>query len=418
MTEILPLEKADTSVNVNRVPTNPHAAYIHIPFCRRRCYYCDFPIAPLGNTHNSATAIEEYVEVLCQEINATPALGQSLTTIFFGGGTPSLLPVQQLQRIIGTVEQQFGVAPLAEISMEIDPGTFDLNQLRGYQRSGVNRVSLGVQAFQDELLQVCGRSHTANDIFRAIDLIRQSGISNFSLDLISGLPHQTLEQWRDSLDQAIAIAPNHISGYDLVLEPDTVFGQRYQPEAKPLPPQEKSAQMYQLAQQKLTEAGYAHYEISNYAQPGYQCRHNRVYWENRPYYGFGMGAASYVHKQRFTRPRTRQQYFAWVQKFVEAGGVIDHPQTSATDELLETLMLGLRLAEGIDLSQIRQQFGQDIVEEIWDCLHTYTQQGWVEVLGKRLQVSTIPAVGRVRLSDPEGFLLSNTVLAALFEQLG
>ena len=390
----------------NNSVIDPRSAYIHIPFCRRRCYYCDFPISVLGSSASSHSPwVMQYVEILCQEIEATPPPKQPLTTVFFGGGTPSLLSVSQLQQILATLEQRFGIASDAEISIEMDPGTFDHEKLKGYQHGGINRVSLGVQAFQNELLQVCGRAHSDNDIMTAIELLERADIPNVSLDLISGLPHQTLAQWEDSLERAIALAPQHISGYDLVLEPVTAFGRQYQPGETPLPTDETTAQMYRLARQKLTEAGYEHYEISNYAQPGYQCRHNRVYWRNQSYYGFGMGAASYTNRCRLTRPRTRREYFEWVQQW-QAGEVKMTPQ-SATDQLLETLMLGLRLADGIDLTQIAQQFGQQTVAKIWTCLLPYQAQGWVEALGS----------GRIRLSDPEGFLFSNTVLAALFEQL-
>lgn len=293
----------------------PTSAYLHIPFCRRRCYYCDFPISVVGGaTGETSGMIEQYVEALCQEIQTVTIDTEPLKTIFFGGGTPSLLSVSQLERILAALNAQFGITDDCEISMEIDPGTFDLRQLQGYQKQGVNRISLGVQAFQDELLRTCGRSHSVVDVYSAVELVHQAGISNFSLDLISGLPHQTLAQWQYSLEAAVKIAPNHISCYDLIVEPVTAFGKQYQPGEKPLPTDENAAQMYRLAQQILTKSGYEHYEISNYAQPDYQCRHNRVYWENRSYYGFGMGAASYVKGYRFTRPRTRREYYQWLKQ--------------------------------------------------------------------------------------------------------
>ena len=305
----------------------------------------------------------------------------------------------------------------------MDPGTFSLEQLKGYQEAGVNRVSLGVQAFQDELLSVCGRSHNSTDIFAAVDLLRQVEIPDFSLDLISGLPHQTLEQWQASVEAAVSIAPTHISSYDLIVEPVTAFGRQYSPGAKPLPTDDTAAQMYRVAQQILTRAGYEHYEISNYALPGHQCRHNRVYWENRPYYGFGMGAASYIQGRRFTRPRTRREYYAWVQQLIEAGGVLDCPELSEADVLLETLMLGLRLAEGLSLPTLIEQNGEEILEQIWKGLQPYYRRGWVEVVGvhakviELLDAQKLPLAGQLRLSDPEGFLFSNTVLADLFSQL-
>ncbi|WP_445635214.1 radical SAM family heme chaperone HemW [Nostoc sp. DSM 114161] len=377
------------------------SAYVHIPFCRRRCFYCDFAVSVVGDRLRGETSgtISQYVDVLCEEIGITPAFGQPLKTIFFGGGTPSLLSIKQLQRILTQLEQRFGIASGVEISMEIDPATFDLEHLAGYRSAGVNRVSLGVQAFSQELLQLAGRSHSVDDIFAAIDLIHQVEIPEFSLDLISGLPHQSLDRWQDSLNKAVAASPTHISIYDLTIEPGTAFGRYYKPGDSPLPTDETTVKMYEIAQQVLTDAGYEHYEISNYAQPGHQCRHNRVYWENRPYYGFGMGAASYIEGKRFTRPRKTKEYYQWVQ----SGAAIDCEVTPPKEVLLETLMLGLRLAEGVNLAA----FGQQKVEEICRYLRSYFERGWVEIVGERL-----------RLTDPQGFLFSNVVLAELFEKLG
>ncbi|AFZ30955.1 oxygen-independent coproporphyrinogen III oxidase [Gloeocapsa sp. PCC 7428] len=403
------IAKLDLSKNIINY-VQPISAYVHIPFCRRRCYYCDFPVSVVGDRlhgENSGT-ISRYVEVLCQEIAHTTPAGEPLKTIFFGGGTPSLLSINQLQQIINALKSQFGIANNAEISIEIDPGTFTLEQLQGYCQAGVNRVSLGVQAFQPELLKICGRSHAVEDIYTAIETIQTVNVSSFSLDLISGLPYQTLAQWRDSLDRVVAIAPNHISIYDLQIEPGTAFNRYYEAGEQPLPTDDTTAQMYRMAQQVLASAGYEHYEISNYAQPLHQCRHNRVYWYNQPYYGFGMGATSYVQGQRFTRPRKTQEYYQWVKDYIAADGVLDCPQTPLNEVLLETLMLGLRLKEGIDLTTLTQQFGVEMVAKIWQCLQPYYEQGWVELVGTE----------QIRLSDPEGFLFSNTVLARLFRQLG
>ncbi|OBQ01848.1 MAG: coproporphyrinogen III oxidase [Anabaena sp. LE011-02] len=383
----------------------PSSAYVHIPFCRRRCFYCDFPVFVVGNNsrgENSGT-IGEYVEVLCQEIRIAPTYSQPLETIFFGGGTPSLLSTAQLQSILTTLEQRFGIASGVEISMEIDPGTFDFVHIAGYRSLGVNRVSLGVQAFQEELLKTAGRSHSLIDIFTAIELIHQVEIPEFSLDLISGLPYQSLAQWQDSLIQAVAATPTHISIYDLTIEPGTAFNRYYKPGDHPLPTDETTVKMYQMGQKTLTDAGYEHYEISNYAQPGHQCQHNRVYWQNRPYYGFGMGAASYIQGKRFTRPRKTQEYYQWLKN----GAVIDCEITPQADVLLETLMLGLRLAEGISLNSLATNFGNHQVERIQSCLQPYFAQGWVKIVGDRL-----------RFSDPDGFIFSNVMLAKLFEKLG
>jgi oxygen-independent coproporphyrinogen-3 oxidase len=379
---------------------------------------------------NAFGAIAQYVEWLCDEIRLTSSLGSPLTTIFFGGGTPSLLSVEQLNRILTTLDQQFGISSHAEISMEMDPGTFDLEQLQGYCLAGVNRVSLGVQAFQAELLQACGRSHTVDQIDVAIEHLHHVGLVNFSLDLISGLPHQTIEHWQESLERAIALAPAHLSCYDLTIEPVTAFGRRYKPGLSPLPSDDVTATMYRMASGLLADAGYEHYEISNYAKPGYPCRHNRVYWENRPFYGFGMGATSYIHAERIARPRKTGEYYAWVaeqQRIRETQPSQEHvpcPPRPTSDLLLDTLMLGLRLADGLSLPQLIQQFGTEIVQTVWSCLYPYYRHGWVEIVGAThwipdvLLPDTMPVDGQVRLSDPEGFLFSNVVLVRLFETFG
>jgi oxygen-independent coproporphyrinogen-3 oxidase len=421
------------------------------------------------NGSNSGT-IAHYVEVLCQEIRLAPSFGSSLETVFLGGGTPSLLSVEQLNQILETLTRQFGIAANAEISMEIDPATFDLEQVEGYRAAGVNRVSLGVQAFQQELLAASGRSHTVEDIYRAIELVHQAGFQNISLDLISGLPHQTLEHWQASLEQAISLAPTHLSCYDLTVEPGTPFSRQYKPGAYPLPSDDATADMYRLAQRLLTNAGFDHYEVSNYAKLGYQCRHNRVYWKNQPFYGFGMGATSYVGGDRFARPRKTREYYEWVEEVrvrSQESGVrsqelgeedtgtwrrgdaerhlttnnqqrtTDPTQNSklktqnslptldsrppTPDLLLDTLMLGLRLAEGLDISELLMQFGRDIFSQIWLCLQPYYQKGWIELRsepGYSLDgVNTeLPEAGRICLTDPEGFLFSNVILVRLFEE--
>jgi putative oxygen-independent coproporphyrinogen III oxidase len=386
----------------------PTAAYIHIPFCRRRCYYCDFPVFVIGDRHTGASSgnIQLYVDRLATEIATQIDYQQPLTTIFFGGGTPSLLTVTQLGQLLAQLATKFGIASNAEISMEIDPGTFDQHQLQGYLQAGVNRVSIGVQAFQDQLLQLCGRSHTIGDIYQAVELIYHSGVTNWSLDLISGLPQQTLADWVASLESAINLNPTHISCYDLIVEAQTPFAKQYQPGDKPLPSDETTAQMYRTAQQILSSAGYEHYEISNYAKPGYQCRHNRTYWQNQSYYAFGMGAASNLENYRFTRPRKTQEYYQWV-----ADGCnwrVD--LTTAADRFLETLMLGLRLSRGVSLNAIESEFGIDRVDGLLKCLQRYQHQGWVEM------IVSADEERYLRLSDPEGLLFSNVVLTEIFSQ--
>lgn len=386
-----------------------NAAYIHIPFCRRRCFYCDFPITVLGDNgaYIYLSLQEEYVDFLCREIRATSKNTPSLDTIFFGGGTPSLLYLEGLAKILDTLSQHFGISNRAEISIEIDPATFDINRLKKYKSLGINRLSLGVQAFQDNLLQIIGRSHRLKDIQQAIDDIHRADFDNWGLDLISGLPCQTLDDWQQSLEKAIELQPKHISCYDLVLEPTTVFGKKYQAGKKPLPPEETTAKMYCLAVATLKAAGYHHYEISNYAKPGYQCRHNQVYWLNQPYYGFGMGAASYTDNIRFTRPRTRQKYYAWVADYERKGGILDIPPLSDTDRFLETLMLGLRLTKGVNLANLEAEYGQEYVRKLVHSLQHFLREKLVILDDNK---------GQIRLASPLGFLYSNTILATIFAE--
>lgn len=389
----------------------PTSAYIHIPFCRRRCFYCDFPISVIGDRKRGETslAIAHYVDLLCQEIEVTSTGPHPLKTIFFGGGTPSLLSAQQLGQVLQILEQQFGFEPDIEISIEMDPGTFSLLLMQQFKALGVNRVSLGVQAFTEELLQACGRSHTVADIDDAIAILHQAGITNFGLDLISGLPNQTLGQWQASLEAAIALEPTHLSTYDLVIEPTTVFGKKYQPGMQPLPSDETAAQMYRLAATTLSSAGYDHYEISNYAHPGHTCRHNQVYWQNAPYYGFGMGATSYVHGQRVSRPRTRKEYADWVNRLIAAQGQMDAEVSTDLDILLETLMMGLRLATGVSLATLQDIASPESVDLLLGCLVPYQEQGWVRLPYHQEDV--------ICLTDPDGFLFSNTILTTIWQAL-
>lgn len=392
----------------------PLSAYVHIPFCRRRCFYCDFPISVLGNQRRGETSlsVEGYVETLCAEIQATPNLGTSLQTVFFGGGTPSLLSVAQVEQILAVLDQQFGIDPGAEISMEMDPGTFDLDHLKGYLAAGVNRISLGVQALDDAILESCGRYHRVADVHQTVDWLHQVAMPNWSLDLISGLPHLTMDIWESGLEQAVDLGPHHLSVYDLTVEPQTVFAKRYQPGDAPLPTDQQTTAMYRTAQRYLTDQGYEHYEVSNYAKPGHRCRHNLTYWRNQSYYGFGLGATSYTQFQRVSRPRTLATYGEWVQAFQASGGVYDESPTPTLEQFLDRLMVGLRLAEGIGGDEVRSLCDADTWDKLYAALQPHVESGWVVMEGDRWDT-----LRRIRLSDPEGFLFSNVVLVDVFRVL-
>ncbi len=384
----------------------PLAAYLHIPFCRRRCFYCDFPVYVVGDKRSGENShfIPTYLTALEREIQLSPRSPSGpLTTVFFGGGTPSLLTAAQIDRLLQTLDQQFGLASQAEISMEIDPGTFDLERLQGYQAAGVNRFSMGVQAWQDPLLALAGRSHRVLEIEASIEIFDRAKVTNWSMDLISGLPQQTMADWVESLARSIAYGPPHLSVYDLIVEAGTPFARQYQPDRFPLPDDSITAQMYCTAQQQLRLAGYEHYEISNYARSGHACAHNQVYWQNLPYHGFGMGAASYLAGTRFTRPRTTQAYLDWV----AVGAIYPAELLGDVDRFLETLMLGLRTAQGIDVEKLVAAFGSELWQRAVAKLHPHMPH-WVEPLSAENS-------GQLRLTDPQGFLYSNQVLADLFE---
>ena len=414
-----------TSSSAIEVPV-PTSAYIHLPFCRRRCHYCDFTIVPVGDRVNSAlvsSRMETYVALLCKEIEiagrhacreGTPREG-SLQTVFFGGGTPSLLPPLLLRKVIAALNAAFGIAPEAEVSMEMDPGTFDRGKLDSFLDLGINRVSLGVQSFSDNLLQACGRSHGLAEVYGAISTIQDAAIPNWSLDLMSSLPTQTLPMWRHSLSQAVEAKPSHISVYDLQVEPGTAFGRWYTPGETPLPSDSSAAQMYKEASEVLSREGYEHYEISNYCRSGMHCKHNLVYWNNEGYHGFGLGAASYAKRQRVVRPKRMEEYREWVESYEANEGLISWPYDEQEDRLLDKLMLGLRLADGVSMSELEQEFGEDIVNATYQALARYERSGHVQ------RISNDSLLGmdgvRMRLSDPKGFLMSNDIISSLFNDL-
>jgi oxygen-independent coproporphyrinogen-3 oxidase len=379
--------------------------YIHIPFCKRRCFYCDFPITTGNQDHQT-----KYVEALITEIQLTvrqyPPL-ESISTIFLGGGTPSLLAPHLLTKIFSTIRQEFTIAPHAEITLEANPDSLEIDHLFLYRELGINRISLGVQAFQPHLLALCGRDHTPDQIYAAVSHIQQAGFTNFSLDLISGLPTQTLAEWAHSLNSALALKPTHLSIYDLIIEENTAFFKRYQQgRSSALPPEELTVEMYKLTRQKLLENNYLHYEISNFAKAGFACLHNRNYWLNRDFYGVGMGATSYLLNKRYDRPRKFRDYLQMVADWSANHQPPSAPTIDTSEILFDTLMQGLRLAEGLDINQLKTQFGGATISSIHSLLKPFIFQGWVHWQGDHLY-----------LSQPEGWLFSDQVIAVLYDYL-
>ncbi len=405
----------------------PRSAYLHIPFCHRRCFYCDFAVVPLGDHADGAESgsIAAYLELLLGEIAAAPA-GPPLSTVYVGGGTPSMLTPAQLGSLLAALAARFGLAPGAEISLEMDPASFDGPRLAGYLAAGVNRVSLGGQSFDDGVLERLGRRHRRSDLLQAaawLDQARQGGeLASWSLDLIQGLPEQGLAAWRDQLAQAVALAPPHLSIYDLIIEPGTVFAWRQGRGELELPDADLGADLMELTAQALQAAGYGHYEISNFALPGHASRHNRVYWSGAGWWGFGLGATSAPWGQRLARPRTRAAYAEWLAQASPTGSPgpgsvpgaaagpgdgAPTPQDATQAPGLpfdERLLVGLRRREGVRLAELAGQAGVTS-SELEDLLAR-----WQPYRQRALLLQEGP---RWRLSDPEGLALSNGVLREL-----
>ena len=387
---------------------SPSSLYLHIPFCKRRCFYCDFAITTGGDRLK-----EEYVKALCQELALTAAIQPPpapLQTIFFGGGTPSLLNVEQMAQIFETITKYWAIAPDAEISLEANPDTVSLASLQGYRSLGINRISLGAQAFQENLLAICGRGHGVQQIYSAVDLIKQAGFVNFSLDLISGLPDQTLADWQFSLQEAIALQPKHLSVYDLTIEEGTAFGKRYEAGSQPLPKESHTVEMYLAAHELLTGLGYEHYEISNYGQAGYQAKHNLVYWHNQEFYGVGMGATSYIDRQRIDRPRKMRAYLEAIAAWSDGGTGFTSPRVTDAEALMDTLMQGLRLAEGLSLKTLQERYGLELGDRVLDCLEKYQSQQWVNLIENADDM-------QIKLTIPTGWLFSNVIIEDLYNIL-
>jgi putative oxygen-independent coproporphyrinogen III oxidase len=389
----------------------PRSAYLHIPFCHRRCFYCDFAVVPLGDHGDGASSrsIAAYLDLIEAEI-AGSAAGPPLSTVYLGGGTPSMLTPPQLGRLLAALERRFGLAPGAEISLEMDPASFDRPRLEGVLAVGINRVSLGGQSFDDAVLERLGRRHRRVDLLQAASWLRQAfaagDLASWSLDLIQGLPGADLPQWQAQLTEAVALEPPHLSVYDLIVEPGTVFERLERRGQLDLPDDDRSADLMELTWSRLTAAGYGHYEISNFARPGHASRHNRVYWSGAGWWGFGLGATSAPFGRRLARPRTRAAYGAWLG---EHSG--DPPHSQALDPLGgepmpfdERLLVGLRRREGVNLEQLVQLhgLGPDDLEAMKKRCSPFLTEGLLRIEGTRW-----------RLSDPAGLALSNAVLREL-----
>jgi len=378
---------------------SPTGAYIHIPFCSRKCGYCDFN-AYSGYKDGTKA---RYVDALCQEITHLWPLpcgkgGVGVGSVFFGGGTPTNLPAADLARILTTFRDHYPLAENAEVSLEANPSDADEAYLATLRAAGFNRISFGVQTFDNQLLKLIDRAHTGDEARRALQSARAAGFENLSLDLMFGLPRQRVSDFERTLEAALELGVPHLSIYGLIVEEGTPFFARRERGKLPLPPESAEVAMFALALEKTQAAGWERYELSNYAKPGYACQHNQIYWRNEPYYGFGAGATAYtdgVRRVNIRRPS------AYIEAVLSGKPLAVESETLNDQETMgETMMLGLRLAEGVALARFVDRFGVR-PEEHWAAeLAELTAQGLVEHTGTHL-----------RLTAPKGLFLASEAMA-------
>jgi oxygen-independent coproporphyrinogen III oxidase len=368
----------------------PRSAYIHVPFCAHRCGYCDFTLVA-----GRDDLIEAYLEALAMEL-ATLERPREVDTLFFGGGTPTHLPAAQLERLMTLARRWFPPAAGAEICVEANPAGLDEAKLAVLADAGVNRVSLGVQSFDDTVLKLLERDHCGSDVPSVVERVRRR-IPNLGLDLIFGVPGQTLELWRATLADAVALAPTHVSTYGLTFEKGTSFQTRLDNGLLGRCDEELERQMYALAMDELPRAGFEQYELSNFARSGFRSRHNEVYWTSCPFFGFGPGAARYAAGRRELNHRS---VTTWINRVLAGQSPIAEAEELAPEgRARELVMLNLRRSQGLDLAEFRAQTGFDFHQLAGDALPRHLRQGLLEELD-----------GRVRLTR-DGRFLADTVFA-------
>jgi oxygen-independent coproporphyrinogen III oxidase len=373
--------------------------YVHIPFCHTRCHYCDFNtyagILPLREPYVRALITE--VELVGQLAQLTDGAPRRSRTIFFGGGTPSLLTVKQITRLLAACRKDFAVDEQAEITLEANPGTLSYEQLKGLRAAGINRLSLGSQSFDAELLHTLGRIHTPDEIVQALSNARAAGFTSINLDFMFGLPGQTMQQWKTTLDRALDLHPEHFSLYSLIIEEGTLF-HTWTNEGRIIPGDEDlCADMYEYADERLQTEGYENYEISNWALPGHQSRHNLTYWQNLPYLGMGAGAHSFFGGRRFSNILDPQEYITLLKK--QQRPEAESELIDRAHEMSETAFLALRTAQGLHLPTFEERFAEPFTQFVGMRLRTVEEAGLLEQEHEWIRLSK-----RGRLLGNEVFL--------------
>ncbi len=384
--------------------------YIHIPFCVRKCGYCDFLSAPADEK-----ARDRYVQALLMEIEryrGTETADRKIKTLYIGGGTPSTLSVKQLECIMQKIKCTFNFHGDMETSMEMNPGTASKEKCRALYQMGINRLSIGLQSTNDMELKTLGRIHSYEDFLNTYTWCREAGFQNINVDLMAALPYQTVESYTTGLRKIIRLAPEHISAYSLILEEGTPFYQKYNSGCYPLPDEEQERLMYRETEQILAQAGYERYEISNYAKKGYACRHNLVYWQGGDYLGLGLGSSSYMDGVRFHNTTDLNTY-------VNQGAYVeDREELSVQAKMEEFMFLGLRVIAGVSGTEFEKRFGKTMEDVYGDVLRKHEEEGLLQIERKedrKEAAAAEPAKGKTNIEKvmltTKGIDVSNYVFA-------
>ncbi|MCF0135846.1 MAG: oxygen-independent coproporphyrinogen III oxidase [Lachnospiraceae bacterium] len=378
--------------------------YVHIPFCVRKCHYCDFLSFPCNHPGGSEE-ISSYLAALNKEILLTgrESNGGVLSSVFVGGGTPSLLKPEQFETLGEAIREAFILEKRTEWTLEANPGTITREKAAAWKKAGVNRISMGVQSFDDDLLQTLGRIHRRDAVLESYEILREAGFENVSMDLMFGLPDQTMDTWKQTLEEAASLKPEHLSCYGLIIEEGTPFYERQKELA--LPEEETEREMYHYAIRFLKDRGYAQYEISNFALPGGESRHNTGYWQRRPYYGVGLGAASLLPGDvRCSNTRSMEKYLQVLGKCEDSCDLLALIRESVTslscaEAMEEFMFLGFRMNEGVSEEDFLRSFHIDMKKVYGKVLEKYHKEG---LLRER--------EGRWSLTE-QGIDVSNVILA-------
>lgn len=335
--------------------------YVHIPFCMRKCNYCDFPSLP-----GMDDFFQDYADAVCREIESASGkfLNWIVDSVFFGGGTPSVLPAENISKIAGTLSKNFDISKNAEISIEVNPGTISEEKAVVYKELNFNRISIGLQSASNSILKFMGRVHTREMFEECVDLVKKCGFTNINADVIFGVPNQTMKDFQETIELVLHKGVTHVSCYSLKIEEGTPWHEMNEKGELPPVDEDLEREMYYWAINRLNEAGFKHYEISNFAKPGFQSMHNIKYWTSKPYIGFGAAAHSYMNDARYSNIENPVEYIKRINEGKSTIGFSEH--IGIDEKLSERFILGLRMIEGVDMGQLEQEFGREALNKYHD----------------------------------------------------